>query len=322
MIVDAHTHVFRELLGRIAAGPVRARSFGRITMGEREEQMLPPLCRETAFPPEVLMAQMDWAGVDKAVLLQGPFYGDQNALVLEALRTYPDRLLGAAYFDPWAEDSRARFTPISRKAGFCAVKLELSEPTGLCGLYPEARLDAPEIAWLWDRLEDDGLVATLDLGRPGTRSYQTAAVRAIAEGHPRLRIVIPHLGQITPTVEADPELRQLWLEQIDLGRLPNVWFDCAALPAYLPGEDHPYPTIGHYLRLAIERIGPEKVMWGSDIPGLLEHATYPQLVRLAGLHTQFLTPGERALFLAGNALRVYAAACRPHSIQGDSSWTS
>ena len=134
---------------------------------------------------------------------------------------------------------------------------------------------------------------------------KTESVRRIVEQYPALRVVIAHLGQITPAVQANPKLLRLWEEQIDLARLPNVWFDCASLPAYLPGEDYPYPPAGQFLRMAIDRIGPEKVMWGSDIPGLAGQMTYLQLVRLGKLHTQFFSPHEQAMFWGGNALHLY-----------------
>ena len=170
---------------------------------------------------------------------KGPFYGECNSYVLETLYRYSDRLVGAAYFDPWGPNNRQEFETITASPGFRVVKLECSEATGLCGLHPDARLDTPDIAWLWDALERLGWVLTLDLGAIGSRSYQTDAVRAIAEGHPDLRIVIAHLGQPNPSAEADVERWSLWQEQIDLGQLPNVWFDTAALPAYLPDEEFP-----------------------------------------------------------------------------------
>jgi predicted TIM-barrel fold metal-dependent hydrolase len=46
-------------------------------------------------------------------------------------------------------------------------------------------------------------------------------------------------------------------------------------------------------------------MWGTDVPGLLSHATYPQLVKLARLHTQFLSTDEQAKVLGGTAMQVY-----------------
>jgi predicted TIM-barrel fold metal-dependent hydrolase len=87
--------------------------------------------------------------------------------------------------------------------------------------------------------------------------------------------------------------------------MPNVYFDTASLPAYVASEGFPFPSAGRYLQMAIERIGPQKVMWGTDIPALLAFATYPQLVQSFHLHLQFLTPSDRALVFGGNAERVY-----------------
>jgi predicted TIM-barrel fold metal-dependent hydrolase len=287
---------------------VTALDYGRVQMGDETIQMLPPLGPAVSFPPEALIAHMDWAGVDKAMLLQGPFYGNQNSLVLEALQRYPDRLVGAAYLDPWALDWRRGFDDIAAAEVFRAVKLELSEPTGLCGLHPDARLDAPQLAWLWDALEVRGLVVVLDLGSVGSRSYQTTAVRAVAEAHPRLRMVIAHLGQIRPAVVADADLLRQWHEQIDLGRLPNVWFDSASLVAYCAEEEYPYPSAGEFLRRAADRIGAQRILWGTDIPGLLGQWNYRQLVALGLRHSRFLNPDEQAAFRGGNALRAYGVS--------------
>jgi predicted TIM-barrel fold metal-dependent hydrolase len=307
MIFDSHTHIFRTLHGTIATGPVTARAYGRVCVGDEEIQLLPPTCETTTFPAETLVAQMDRAGVDKAMLLQGPFYGDQNTEVLEAVARYPDRLAGAAYVDPWVRNGREAFAAIVASKGFRAVKLEFSVPTGLCGLHPEARLDSFDIAWFWARLEGRRLVTVVDMGAVGSRSYQTAAMRAIALTHPNLKIVVAHLGQIRPAVVADRDLLRQWQEQIDLGRLDNVWFDCASLATYCVEEGYPYPSVGQFLRRAIHRIGPAKVLWGSDVPGVLGQFTYPQLVELGSLHTGFLSGADRAMVLGRNALELYGS---------------
>ena len=305
MIIDAHSHIFPEVRGQTAVGPTRGLGYGRIAVGDTEIQLFPPYGERTVFTPDMLMANMDWAGVDKVVLLQGPFYGECNQYVLDALNRHPDRLIGAAYFDPWEPGSCETFETIVVSKGFRAVKLECSEATGLCGIHPGAKLDTADIAWFWDELEQRGLVLVLDLGAVGSTSYQTRAVRTIAENHPDLRIVIAHLGQPAPVAERDVDLWLLCVEQIDLGHLPNVWFDTAALPAYLPDEDYPYPSAERYLRLAIERIGSAKIMWGTDQPGLLKHLNYLQLVKLARRHTHFISSDEQAMILGENAMHVY-----------------
>jgi predicted TIM-barrel fold metal-dependent hydrolase len=307
MIVDVHSHIFPAVNGQIGTGPTRSLGYGRIRFGDQETQLLPPYNKKTEYTPEMLVANMDWAGVDKVVLLQGTAYGECNDYARQALARYPDRLILAAFFDPWAEDNRAFFETIVERPGFRAVKLECSVAAGLCGLHPEARLDAAEIAWLWDEIERRGLLLVLDLGAVGSLSYQTGAVRAIAESHPDMRIVIAHLAQPQPNAAADPQLWCLWEEQIDLGLLPNVFFDNAALPAYLPDEDFPYPTVERYMRLAVERIGAHKIMWGTDQPGLLGVLSYPQLLRLAHLHTEFLSSAEQEMVLGGTAMQVYGS---------------
>ena len=305
MLVDAHAHVFPKVTGATGAGATKGLGYGRVAIGNERIQLMPPLCEQTVHTPEMLLAHMDWAGVDKAVLLQGSFYGECNQYVVEACRNHPDRLIGTMFCDPWAEGAKETFASQGRGEGFVGVKLECSETTGFCGIHRGARLDDAGIAWLWDELERKGMVLVLDLGAMGSASYQTDAVRSIAERHPGLTIVLAHLGQPNRAAEADKAKWRLWEQQIDLGRLPNVSFDTASLPAYVSSEGYPYPSAGRYLRMAIDRIGPSKVMWGTDIPGVLTHATYPQLVQAAHIHLQFLSASERAMVMSENAVGVF-----------------
>jgi len=305
MIIDAHAHIFPEVNGLNIDGPTRGLGYGRLGIGARSWQALPPLNAQVEHTPEMLITHMDWLGVDKAVLLQGPFYGECNDYVARAASRYPGRLIAAAYFDPWAEDCRVTFDRTLANPVFRAVKLECSVATGLFGLHPAASLDALRLEWLWAELERRHLVLTLDLGAIGSRSYQTVAVRKIAVAHPALRVVIAHLGQPNPSLELDQAKRTLWQEQIELGRLPNVWFDCAALPSYAAEEGFPFASVARYLLQAVDRIGPDKILWGTDVPSLFAHATYRQLLDFARRPLAGLPPADLDLILGGNAQHVY-----------------
>jgi predicted TIM-barrel fold metal-dependent hydrolase len=308
MIVDAHAHVVDALAGRTASGETVSLRHGRIRWGAREVQFTSPSTDLTTFPPEALLAHMDWAGVAKAVLLQGSFYGDKNAYVAEAVRRWPDRFVGAAYVDPRDAEARTNFARCVEGYGFPIVKLELSVATGFVGLYPDLRLDGEELAWLWEEAERRGLVVTLDLGAVGSASYQTEAVRRIIERHPELTVVIAHLAQPSAARADDPELDGLWREQVLLARSPRVSFDLSSVPAYVATiEDYPYPTAQRYVRRAAELVGADKLLWGSDAPGTLTAGTYPQLLNFVATHCDFFTPAERELVLGGNAQRIYLA---------------
>jgi predicted TIM-barrel fold metal-dependent hydrolase len=309
VIIDAHAHIFREVKGQTISGPTRSIGYGRIRRGSRGEvQLLPPLCEHTTFPPEVLLAYMDWVGVDKAVLLQGPLYGEANALVSEAVTRWPDRFIGAGYVDPRAKDARTMFHVCVDDYGFGVIKLELSEDAGLVGLHPDLRLDEPEMAWLWEEAERRKLVVTLDLGSIGTKSYQTDAVRMILVRHPSLRIVIAHLGHPPADQGEDESLTRLWHDQLLLARDHQVWFDLAALPLYGLDPDYPYAAAREHIRLAVDMIGADRLMWGTDVPGLLSHATYQQLLDFVARHCDFLSQEDLEKVLSVNACQVYGSA--------------
>ncbi|MFN8371272.1 MAG: amidohydrolase family protein [Anaerolineae bacterium] len=305
MIIDAHAHIWHEVHGRTGTGVTRSLRCGRIQLGDEEIQLLPPLANSTSFPPEILLANMDWAGVDKAVLLQGSFYGENNALVAEACQQWPDRFVGAGYVDPRDPNCRDEFKRCVEDYGFHLLKFEMSVSTGFVGIYPDLHLDGAEMAWIWEEAAHRNLVVTLDLGAVGAASYQTDAVEAIITRYPTLRIVIAHLAQ--PAIgRHDATLDDLWQSQILLARHPNVWFDISALPANAGRtEDYPYPTACDYLRRAVALVGADKLMWGTDAPGLLSVATYPQLLSWVTRHCEFLSAEELKAISGETAGQLY-----------------
>lgn len=305
MIIDAHTHIFERVCGQVANGVTRGLGYGKVAIGDMSLHVMPPLCEQTRHTAEMLIEHLDWVGIDKAVLLQGSFYGECNEYVQQSVQAYPDRLIGVAYVDPWANGARKMFDAVVSANCFRGVKLEMSEPTGFSGLYPGVTLSDPDLMWIWDGLDKSNMILVLDLGAVGSASYQTDSVKKIAEDHPNLKIVIAHLGQPNPIVEAAPNLWKIWQNQIDLGALPNVWFDTASIPAYLAEEGYPYPSGTCYIRAAVDRIGPTKIMWGTDVPGLLGYATYLQLCKAAEMHIAFLSKVDQRLIMGENAAEVF-----------------
>ncbi len=306
MLIDAHAHVFSEMHGQIGLGRTRSLQRGKIQTGDGPPQrLLPPLSENTTFPPDVLLEYMDWGGVDRTILLQGSWYGEANDYVANAVRQWPDRFTAAAFLDPRSADARQTFTRAVDDLGYHILKFEMTEGTGLVGLYPDLRLDDDSMAWIWEEAERRDLVVTLDLGAPGTRSYQTDAVRQILDRHPTLTVVIAHLAQPPIAAHDDEALNRLWRQQLALGALPNVVFDLSALPAYLPEDDYPYALARSYVRQAKETVGAESIMWGTDAPALLRLAIYDQLRDWVARHCDFLSASEREAVLGGNAQRVY-----------------
>lgn len=308
MIIDAHAHIMSEVKGRTGAGPTRSLAYGKVQWGHQILRHLPPMASYNSFPPEMLLEHMDWIGVDRAVLLQGPFYGEANEYIWQAVKHWPDRFIGAGYIDPRAPNAREVFRRVTEEFGFRVLKLELSVATGLVGLYPDLRLDEAAMRWIWEEAARRGLVITLDLGAVGSPSYQTAAVQSILDRYPTLKLVIAHLAQPPIGQEGDARLDALWQEQLLLARYHNVWCDLSALPAYGPDEEYPYPSAIRYIHRAVDMVGATKLMWGTDVPGLLLRTTYPQLLTFVAKHCNMLSESDREAILGANAWRVYGDA--------------
>jgi predicted TIM-barrel fold metal-dependent hydrolase len=106
-------------------------------------------------------------------------------------------------------------------------------------------------------------------------------------------------------MEQDSLLKSKWKEQVLLAQHTNVWLDLSALPACAHGEAYPFPSVGRWLRRAVELVGSSKLLWGTDAPGLLTVASYPQLLTQMQTHLEFLPEAEVMGVLGLNALAAY-----------------
>jgi predicted TIM-barrel fold metal-dependent hydrolase len=200
--------------------------------------------------------------------------------------------------------AQALFDRLVNELEFNVIKLELTEATGLTGLYPDFSLGDAGLNWLWEAANDQGLTVTLDLGPIGGRSYQTAEVERLVARYPQARWVITHMGQPSPQARLEPDVETAWVRQVSLARQTNVWLDLASLASYFPDEDYPYPSVSYFVCKAKELVGAEKLLWGTDAPGLLVHLTYMQMRDLVN-HWDCLSRTEKQLVWGANALAAY-----------------
>lgn len=303
MIIDAHVHIFKEINGHIRDGKVEADSWGRIKCSNKISQVLPPYNEKTEFTDDMLIKYMDYESIDKAVLLQGCFFGNQNSFTEQAIKKYRKRLAGALYIEPW--DPNAVRIVESYADSFAAVKLECSVETGFCGLRHDFRLK--DYMWLYKKLAKDKKVLVLDLGMPGTIAYQTDDVKRIIDEAGDLNIVICHLGQPRRKFLSDKTLLKEWKNQLSLSAYGNVWFDTASLSAYFFNEVYPYNTGRIFFEMALDIVGTDRIMTGTDMPGNSLKAAYKQMLYLPLVYGRMLglDSNEIDAMLGKNANKVY-----------------
>lgn len=239
--------------------------------------------RAEPFGPDELLAEMDRAGVDRAVLVPPSWEGYRNALSLAAARRHPDRFAVMGRLPLDAPDSRDRFAEWAFIPGMLGARLNFRRAA-------IRQLRDGTADWIFRQAERDGLALMLFV------NDDFEAVGRIAERHPALRLVIDHLGV---NVESRGAAAFAHLpDLLRLARFGNIAVKASALPC--AAEDaYPYASLHGFVRAAFDAFGPERVFWGSDLTRL--PCDYSQAVTMFTEHLPWLDGRDRALVM-GEAL--------------------
>ncbi len=275
MIIDFHAHIFSDDVRASRAGYLeRDAWFGTLYANPKHK----------LASAEDVVASMDAAGVDRTVVFGFPWRDgglcrEHNNYIIDAVRRYPDKLLGMACVQPLDAGD--------------AKELDRCLHAGLVGLG-EAGPDGQK----WD-VEDrwvlaDSVEVLMQHRRPllvhssepighqygGKGEQHPWRLLKLARNFPDLTIVLAHWGGGLPFYELMPEVREA---------LRNVYYDSAA-STYLYSFD--------VFPIAVQLVGAHRILWGTDYP-LLSQQKFLARVRACGL-------GEADMnsVLGGNAARL------------------
>lgn len=295
MLIDCHCHVARVMTG--FREPLR---YGKVQDQGTVSQMFPPSFDPPASPPEVLLGYMDQVGVEMAFLVQHHVYGNQNELVLECVRRWPDRFRGFAYLggvgQPDAPDQLERLIA----NGMTGLKIELPSTQRL---RPAFRFDGDLEMKVFERLNQLGRPLVVDIN--GAPAEVVPQLRTVVASFPRVHLVVTHVGG----APGDG-----WQERALLANVAPArgWVDLAALPLFFgPDQEYPYLQAQEIVRWAVDQFGADRVMWGTDYPPTLNHGTYRQLLDWVRRHCAFLSDDQKARILGGTAERFLHEAVEP-----------
>jgi hypothetical protein len=110
--------------------------------------------------------------------------------------------------------------------------------------------------WMWEELERLGIPVMVLIHH----AYMPM-VDAIAAKHPRLKIVIDHLGLVNGEKD-DVAFRGLD-GLLALGKRAHVAVKSSALPCY-SAEAYPYPGLQNHLKRVYDAFGNRRMFWGTD----------------------------------------------------------
>lgn len=300
MIIDTHAHIFPRFrpLWQKAGDKIKVIALPggvREVIGASEPnpypnpfQFLHPSFVRTDSTPEFLLEHMDKAGVDMAVLLQGPTYGNWDDYIEDACRTWPDRFIGKSQVNPKSKHALAGLEWTLGELGFRGVKLHVP----LLGIELNASYMAPYFA----KVLELGGVVTIDFGGPEEK-YLKFGRRFPGGG--QMRRLRPHLERFTDlkfiSAHLDGACRLYTDECIQLAvDFPNLY-----LEAYFNPDS---------VKKAYDRIGASRMTFGTDYPTKLLHRSYPSCFEYIR-KLAFLSEEDKEWILGKTAANIFNIPC-------------
>lgn len=215
----------------------------------------PDVSKQPADPLAAYLQRLNDEKIDRAVIVHPEPYGDDHALVLDCLRREPNRLKGTTLYYPNDPEAPRKLAVLVRQEPRI-VSTRFHAHRGK-ETYLKTFAD-PGVRALWKQAVDLGLVIELHIGP----NYARQAGQAIA-AFPGCNVLIDHLAE--PHMGTAPEFADV----LELARFPNVYMKLSGLGHF--AEDIPYyESAIPFTRRVIREFGPERVVWGSGSPAIVD----------------------------------------------------
>ena len=299
MIIDAHAHIYDILSGFGARGEFRPLGQGKGIWSTGEvNQFFPPQYGDKGFLAETLLQLMDEGSIDHAILLQGSNYGFHNHYAAETAEAYPDRFTAAITVDPYAVYAKDILTYFQNTYGVHILKFELSKAWGLRGYHPELTPDAPVIRSLLAQAAQMAMTVVFDPGPAEDMEAETASFLRLREMFPDLRIVLAHC--FFPKADGRNTLRLELLEKLAQA---DMCFDISNYLCLWHIDPLSRDALD-YLQGVRQAVGTDRMVWGTDVPGVLRTTSYPEMVAVMK-NCGIFSPEELDAVLCENAKKIY-----------------
>jgi L-fuconolactonase len=208
--------------------------------------------RPVPLGAEELLSEMNAAGVDRAVLVPPSWEGARNDLALAAARAHPDRLavMGRIRAD-LLPSSQGALVNWRKQAGMLGMRLAFNNKNAA------TVLGGGQLDWLWKEAESAGVSLMVLVWHS-----EVHFIDAIAERHPRLKLVMDHFA--LNSKQRDAEAFRDFHKLLAIAKRPNVAVKASALPCYT-NDTYPYRSLHGYIRQAYDAFGPRRMFWGTDL---------------------------------------------------------
>ena len=237
----------------------------------------------TPFGAEDLIAEMDAAGVTRAMLIPPAFDGGRNDYAVASANRYPGRFGVVGRLALGATDAPERMAEWAEEKHGYGMRFAFFLPE------QKAQLASGEIDWLWP------LAEKLDMPLMIYPTHDLIEeLGKIANRYQGLRITIDHMA-VGHTEQDRDEAAFVHMAQLKaIAKLPNVAIKASAAPEYST-KGYPWANLHAPIREIVDAFGPERVFWGTDMPRLT--ATYREAVTMFTEEMTWLNEAELELVM-------------------------
>lgn len=260
MIVDAQVHLWK------AESP--------------EWQWVPGMKPQLPEPMTIerLVPMMDDAGVDRVVVVPPSWPGDRNDYGLEAARRYPTRFHVMGRIPLQNPQSADLLPKWKEQPGMLGVRLLFNGT--MAPWLSDGTAD-----WFWPAAEKAQVPVMFFA--PG----QVSKFGPIAERHPRLTLIIDHMG-LTAAMVQNNTVTAAVDQAVALAKYPNVSIKLSGSPG-ISVEAYPFRDVAGHLHRAFDAYGPQRCYWGTDMTNSFAKATYRQRVTQFAEELSFLSESDK-----------------------------
>jgi L-fuconolactonase len=239
---------------------------------------------------EYLLPLMDEAGVDKAAIVQPRTYSWDNRYIADCIRRFPDRFTALGLVDPVSADGPDKLEELVREHGFDGLRLELGWEKDLDDFHGQDR-------WpLWERAQELGAAFGL-LGS----ALDHSCVEPMAARFPGVNILLDHLNGLP----LDPEKQApLFEATMRLAKYPNVHVKVSNVQGKSK-QDYPFPDTYDLIERIFDTYGPQRLLWGTDFPGVMVKCGYSNAVELVRTHIPFFTADDKEWIFHKTAEKIF-----------------
>ncbi len=229
------------------------------------------------FTIEKLVPMMNEASVDRVVIVP-PSLSDRNDYGLEAARRYPNRFAVMGRIALKNPKSAALLPKWKEPAGMLGVRVTFNREAA-------AWLTDGTADWFWRAAEKAGLPVMF------LTSGTLPLFALVAERHPRLTLIIDHMG-LSSEVVKNRTIPAVIDQAVALAKYPNVSIKMSAAPnASL--EPYPFRDMTVHLRRMFDAYGPQRCYWGTDLTNSFAKASYRQRITHFTEELNFLSESDK-----------------------------